>query len=530
MTTIKSTYPDVKIPSTTVYDYMFGSLSETDLGRTAVVDGDRTLTYGELRQAVDRFAGALAARGVAPGDVVALHAPNGSGFAIAFHGILRAGATATALNAMYAPHEIANQIRDSGASAYVTVASLLPGALAGAQEAGLGPDAFIVLDPTDDYPSLPDLLAQEAPAPDITVDPATHLAVLPYSSGTTGLAKGVMLTHTNIVANIAQCEPMLKVTERDTVLAVLPFFHIYGMNVLLNLTLRARGTLVTMPRFDLAEFLTRIQEHRCTFLYIAPPVAVALAKHPMVDQYDLSSLRMVVSGAAPLDEALGNRLATRLGVRLMQGFGMTELSPVSHLTPLDDPDMSVGSIGVAVPNLEFKAVDPTTGQDIAWTPGRRSSPGEMLVRGPNVMRGYLGNPAATAATIDPDGFLHTGDIIEIGAKGEVYVVDRLKELIKYKGYQVPPAELEAVLLTHPSIADAAVVAHPDEEGGEIPRAFVVLQSQDGTGPTANEIMSYIAERVAPHKKVRIVDFIDVIPKSASGKILRKDLKGRPTTT
>jgi acyl-CoA synthetase (AMP-forming)/AMP-acid ligase II len=211
----------------------------------------------------------------------------------------------------------------------------------------------------------------------------------------------------------------------------------------------------------------------------------------------------------------------------MQGFGMTELSPVSHLTPLDDPDMSVGSIGVAVPNLEFKAVDPATGQDVVWTPGRRSSAGEMLVRGPNVMQGYLGNPEATAATIDPDGFLHTGDIIEIGAKGEVYVVDRLKELIKYKGYQVPPAELEAVLLTHPSIADAAVVAHPDEEGGEIPRAFVVLQ--DGADPTANEIMSYVAERVAPHKKVRIVDFIDAIPKSVSGKILRKDLKGRPAT-
>ncbi|GAA4397027.1 4-coumarate--CoA ligase family protein [Tsukamurella soli] len=522
--TITSTYPDVDIPDVGVYDYLFAGLRPDELIAVAIIDGERSLTYGELQAAVNAFAGALAALGVTPGDVVALHAPNGIGFAVAFHGILRAGATVTTVNALYSPHEIANQLRDSRASAYITISSLLPAALAGTEEAGLSTDAFIVLDAVEGYPSLTELLAAGEPAPQVDLDPKTHLAVLPYSSGTTGLPKGVMLTHTNLVANIAQCTPALKVSPDDAVIAVLPFFHIYGMNVLLNLTLRNRGTLVTLPKFDLVEFLTTIRDRRITYAFIAPPVAVALAKHPIVDSYDLSSLRVVVSGAAPLDETLGEALVQRLGIRLLQGFGMTELSPVSHVTPFDDPHVSVGSIGTAIPNIEFKIVDPDTGDEITWTPGEPSAPGEMLVRGPNVMQGYLGNPEATTSTIEPDGFLHTGDIVVVGPQGEAYVVDRLKELIKYKGYQVPPAELEAVLLTHPAIADAAVVAHPDEEAGELPRAFVVLQH--GASLSAAEVIDYVADRVAPHKKVRIVDFIDTVPKSVSGKILRKDLKGR----
>ncbi len=334
-----------------------------------------------------------------------------------------------------------------------------------------------------------------------------------------------MLTHRNLLANIAQCEPVLQVGGDDRVLAVLPFFHIYGLNVIMNLTLRKRGSLVTMPKFDLPVFLRTMQSRRCSYLFIAPPVAVALAKHPAVDEADMSSVRVIVCGAAPLDEALGNALTDRLQCRLLQGFGMTELSPVSHVTPIDDPNLSIGSIGVAVPNIEFKLVDPDTGTEIEPAADGRTAAGEMLVRGPGVMMGYLGNDEATAATIDPDGFLHTGDIVQVGPKREVYVVDRLKELIKYKGYQVPPAELEALLLTHPAVVDAAVVAHPDEDAGEIPRAFVVLQS--GASMTAEDVMEFVAGQVAPHKRIRLVDFIDTVPKSLSGKILRKDLKGRP---
>lgn len=521
----KSTYPDVTIPSGTVYDYVFGSLTKDELERVAVVDGERKVTYGDLRKAVDAFAGALAARGIRPGDVVAMQVPNGLGFVIAFHGIMRAGATATTINSLYGPNEIANQLRDSHAKSFVSVSPLLSNALAGCKEAGVAEDKVIVLDGAPGHESLMDLLGEGHQPPEINLDPAKDLAVLPYSSGTTGKAKGVMLTHRNLVANVAQGGAVLQLSGNDSVMAVLPFFHIYGMNAIMNLALRKRAKLVTMPRMDLEEFLKLVAEQKCSYLFVAPPLALALAKHPLVDKYDTSSVRVIVSGAAPLDEELGKAVTKRVPARLLQGYGMTELSPVSHATPFDDPAMSPGSIGVAVPNVEFKVVDTETGKEIDAVSDGRTAPGELLVRSPGVMAGYLGNEKATKETIESDGFLHTGDIVEVGPKGEVYVVDRLKELIKYKGYQVPPAELEAILLTHPAVADSAVVAHPDEEAGEIPRAFVVLQSGKVASP--EEIMSYCAEKVAPHKKIRMLEFIDEVPKSASGKILRKDLKGRP---
>ncbi|MEZ0578928.1 AMP-binding protein [Nocardioides sp. MH1] len=522
----KSPFADVEIPDVSVYDFLFAGLTDDELGRPAVFDSltASETSYGDLRDRIDAFAGALAARGVRAGDVVALHCPNTTAFVIAFHGILRAGATATTINSLYTPPEIANQLRDSGAIRYVTVSPLLPGALAGCAEVGLPADKVIVLDGADGHESLTDLLSEGNAAPDVTIDPDTHLAVLPYSSGTTGKAKGVMLTHRNLVSNVLQSMSAIAEEPDDVVMAVLPFFHIYGMNVIMSVTLKQRAKLVTMPRFELDDFLRLIHEQRVTFLYIAPPMAVALAKHPAVDDIDTASVRAVLSGAAPLDEALGEAVKKRLGCGMLQGYGMTELSPVSHALPLDRDDLSIGSVGLAVANVEFKVVDPATGEEIHEVPGGRTSPGELWIKGPNVMVGYLGNDEATRETIDADGYLHTGDIVEVGPDGEVYVVDRLKELIKYKGYQVPPAELEAVLLTHPDIADAAVVPHPDEEAGEVPHAFIVLQS--GASLTAEEVMAYTAEKVAPHKKVRVVDFIPVIPKSASGKILRKDLKGK----
>ncbi|HEY9373537.1 AMP-binding protein [Streptomyces sp.] len=522
----RSPLPDVVIPDVAVHELLFGTIDAADRDRVAIVDGPsgRALTYGELAERVELFAGALAARGLKPGEVVALHAPNCPEFVVAFHGILRAGATVTTVNALYTPTEIAAQLRDSGAVRYVTVTPLLPTALAATAEVGIPAADVCLLDPGAGHDTLGEMLAEGARAPEVTIDPATHLAVLPYSSGTTGRAKGVMLTHANLVANICQNEPMLPIGPEDSVLAVLPFFHIYGMNVILNGTLKARGTLASLPRFDLADFLRTVQDQRCTFLYVAPPIAVALTKHPMADQYDLSTVRTVLSGAAPLDEALGEALAAKLGCRMMQGFGMTELSPVSHVTPVDG-SLSVGSIGFAVPNSEFRLVDPETGAEVSAVEGEYSATGELQVRGPNVMAGYLGNPQATEETILPDGFLRTGDIARVGPRGEVYVVDRLKELIKYKGYQVPPAELEALLLTHPAIVDAVVVGYPDEDCGEIPRAFVVRRPDAEL--TADEVMGFVAERVAPHKKVRIVEFTDAVPKSAAGKILRKDLRALP---
>ena len=520
----RSPFPDESIPDRSVFDYLFGDLSEADAARVALVDGPSgaETTYGALRQQILLFAGALGARGIAPGDVVAVHSPNVPAFATVFHGILRAGAAASTVNALYTAEEMARQLTASHSRLVFTVSPLAETARAAAAQAGLPADAVIVLDAED---GLRALLQEGHPAPEVAFDPATQVAAIPYSSGTTGFAKGVQLSHRNLVANVAQCTNMLDITADDRVLAFLPFFHIYGMTVLLNIALQRRATLVTMPRFDLTQFLQLIQDQRITFVFIAPPVAVALAKHPMVDDFDLSSLRGMMSGAAPLDEALGDAVSARLGIAMQQGYGMSELSPVSHVMPGHLLDaLSVGTVGMLIPNQEAKIVDIETGREIEKNPDGPSATGELWVRGPNVMLGYLDDPESTARTIDADGFLHTGDIALVNPDDSFQIVDRLKELIKYKGYQVAPAELEALLLTHPEIDDAAVVAAIDEESGEIPKAFVVRHA----GSTLDEdgVMAFVAEHVAPHKKVRAVAFIDAVPKSTAGKILRKDLKGK----
>ncbi|WP_432794200.1 AMP-binding protein [Rhodococcus ruber] len=521
----RSPFPDVDIPALSVYDFLFGSIAESDLDRPALTEGTTgaVTDYRTLIGQIDAIAGALAARGVGVGDVVGLLSPNVPAFAAVFHGILRAGATATTVNALYTAEDIAKQLEDSKATFFFTVSPLLPHAKEAAAAVGIPDDRLVVLDGAEGHPSLRDLLAENAPAPEVSFDPATHLAVLPYSSGTTGRPKGVMLTHTNLVANVCQIKSPIRIDPDDRILAVLPFFHIYGMTVLLNAALFNRASLVTMPKFDLPEFLRIVSEQKCTYVFIAPPVAVALAKHPLVDQYDLSSVHTVFSGAAPLDRALGNAVAARLGWKVRQGYGMSEMSPVSHAIPFDGDDVPLDSVGPTIANMECKLVDPTTGEEVEYPTGEGvSEPGELWCKGPNVMVGYLGNPQATAETLDADGFLHTGDIATVDAAGNVTIVDRLKELIKYKGYQVPPAELEALLLTHPKIADVAVIGVLDDEGEEVPKAFVVRQPDAEL--TEAEVVEFVAERVSPHKKVRQVQFIDIVPKSAAGKILRKDLR------
>jgi 4-coumarate--CoA ligase len=519
---IRSQYPDVEIPDVTLYDFLFASLRDDELDRVAVVDGPAgaTTTYGALRAQVDAVAGAFAARGLGAGDVVALHSPNVPAFVSVFHGLLRAGITVTTVNAMASGEEIGRQLTASGARMLVTVSPLLANAAAGAAAAGVSD--VVVIDGAEGYPALADLLAAGGPPPSVSVDPATHLAVLPYSSGTVGLPKGVMLTHRNLVANVLQSHPLTQIAPDEVVPAVLPFFHIYGLTVLLNCVLYGRARLVTLPRFDLAQFLAVVERERGTYLFVAPPMALALAKHPLVAEHDLSSVRAVLSGAAPLDEGLARAVADRLGTRVVQGYGMSELSPISHIVPLDRPDISSGSIGLLISNMDARLVDPATGEEIDAPSEGVSAPGELLCRGPNVMAGYLGDEQATRDTIDSDGFLHTGDVVTVDAGGVFTVVDRLKELIKYKGYQVAPAELEALLVAHPSIADAAVIGLPDAEAGEVPKAYVV--PADGAAVTPDEVAAYVAEHVAPYKRLRAVELVEVVPKSASGKILRKQLR------
>ncbi|MEQ3550374.1 AMP-binding protein [Pseudonocardia nematodicida] len=518
---MRSPYPDVEIPDVSLTEFLFADGFGDRADATAFVDGttDDRLTFADFHAMTEKIAAGLAARGIGKGDVVALFAPNLPQWAALFHGILRAGGIVTSANSMYTAGELAHQLSDSGAKMLITVSSFLERAVPGAKEAGLSEDVVLTIDATEGHDSLADLVSSGAPVPEIATT-ADDTAVLPYSSGTTGLAKGVILTHRNLVANLCQVAAMGDVSPQTKIMAFLPFFHIYGMTVMMNQGLHRRATVVTMPRFDLEQFLSITQRYEVDRLYIAPPVAVALAKHPIVDSYDLSCVKTVFSGAAPLDGELGRVVARRLDCTVLQGYGMTELSPVSHCMPDDRGDLDLNSSGFALPNIECKLVDPATGEEVG--PGER---GELWVKGPNVMVGYLNNTDATDATKDAEGYLHTGDIAVVDDEGVYSIVDRVKELIKYKGYQVPPAELEALLLTHEWIADAAVIGVKDAEGEEVPKAFVVVQP-GGDGLTDEAVMSFVAERVAPHKKVRVVEFLEQIPKSASGKILRKDLRAR----
>lgn len=511
-----SPLPDVEIPEQSLPTYVLARARE--LGdKPAFIDGPtgRTLTYAQLADQVASLAGGLAARGFGAGDVLGVMLPNLPEYAVLFHGVAMAGGTVTTINPTYTSHEVHHQLTDAGASLLVTIPMFLPVAAEGAEGTGVT-DIFVLGEATDGAASATELFGAPLAEP-VAVDPLDDVVVLPYSSGTTGLSKGVMLTHHNLVANIAQVIAASGVDEADVIMAVLPFFHIYGMQVLMNVGLRAGATIVTMPRFDLEEFLRLHQEHGITRTFVAPPIVVALAKHPVVDQFDLSHVRQVFSGAAPLSAELAAEASGRLGCEVVQGYGMTEMSPVSHLTTVGG--FKPGSVGVTAPNTETRIVDPETGESVGV-----DVDGEVWVRGPQVMKGYLNNPTATADTLDAEGWLHTGDIGHIDADGHLFVVDRLKELIKYKGFQVPPAELEALLLTHPAVADAAVIGLPDEEAGEVPVGYVVLKP--GVEVATEEIQQFVADQVAHYKQVRVLHVVDEIPKSASGKILRRILRDR----
>lgn len=509
----RSPLPDVDIPAISLPSHVLHrAMLRGD--KPALIDGPsgRTLTFAQLARDVDRFAAGLTARGFGKGDVLAMFCPNVPEFAVAFYGVLQVGGVVSTVNPLSTAGELAGQLRDSRASLLLTVPALLPTAQAAARESSV--TEIFVIGEADGALPYASLFADASGFTPARIDPQHDLAVLPYSSGTTGLPKGVMLTHHNLVAHDVMIDGFIPQTDADTMIAVLPFFHIYGMSVLMNAGLSRGTTIVTMPRFDLEMFLQLIQDQRVTVAYLAPPIVVALAKHPLIDSYDLSSLRDVFCGAAPLSAELQDACGARIGCKVVQGYGMTEASPVTHATPIGSG--RVGSVGKTIRNAESCVVNPETGARLG--PNER---GELWVRGPNVMRGYLNRPDATAETIVEGGWLRTGDIAYVDDDGYFYVVDRLKELIKYKGYQVAPAELEALLLTHSSVADAAVIGAPDEEAGELPKAFVVRKA--GVEIESHELMDWVAGQVAPYKRIRLLEFVDQVPKSASGKILRRVL-------
>ena len=510
---IRSPYPDVTISDEPLTDVLLRAAAERP-DKVALVCGatGRSLTFGELARQIRSTAAGLAARGFGAGDVLGIYSYNTPDYLVAFYAAALLGGVATTANPLYTAEELAAQLRDSGARFLVTAPEFIDRALEAAGQTGV--EEVFAWREVEGATPFARLVETEGEPPEVQIDPDEALVALPYSSGTTGMPKGVMLTHRNLVANIEQVKSISVFNENDVLLCVLPLFHIYGLVAVSGFGLVSGMTVVTMPRFDLEQYLGIIQQHGVTVLHVVPPIMLGLANHPVIDNYDLSSVRMIFSGAAPLGVDLSRACMERLSCDVRQGYGMTETSPVTHVPAGEPEQVKLGSIGTLVPNTECRLVDPETGLD--------AERGELWIRGPQVMRGYLNNPHATAQTIDDEGWLHTGDIGYVDDEGHFYIVDRVKELIKYKGMQVAPAELEAHLLAHPAVADAAVVPSPDEEAGEVPKAFVVRRGE----VEPDELMAFIAERVAPHKRIRAVEFVDQIPKSASGKILRRILVDR----
>jgi acyl-CoA synthetase (AMP-forming)/AMP-acid ligase II len=508
----RSPFPDITVPNTSLYEQVLGAAAGR--GETvAMADGlsGRTITYTQLMDQVRRVAAGLAARGIKKGDVISLWSPNVPEWPAVFFGAIRIGAIVHTSNPVSTPEELSYQLADAGSKILVTVNALSEKAVEAIAEARR--DIEVVTIDDSPFTTLASLM-KDAEPPAVTVDPANDIVALPYSSGTTGLPKGVMLTNRNIVAQLNQLEA-IESDRMPALLGLLPFFHIYGMVIILMHGLMRGSTIVTMPKFEFEPFLKVLQDWPISNAHIVPPIVVALGKHPAVDNYKFPHLKTLFSGAAPLGPELTDAVQKRLNVRIRQGYGMTEASPATHYTVVgkDRP----GTVGQLMPSTECRIIDPETGKDVAT--GER---GEVWVRGPQVMKGYLNNPEATAKTVDADGWLHTGDIGIVDADGYLTVVDRLKELIKVKGFQVAPAELESLLLKHPKIADVAVIPVADEESGEVPKAIVVPK-----GPlTADEVIEYLLPHVAHYKRVRQVAFVDAIPKSPSGKILRRILVER----
>ncbi|KAL6911842.1 hypothetical protein ACP4OV_000647 [Aristida adscensionis] len=541
VTIFRSRLPDIDIPRhLPLHEYCFARAAElADAPCLIAAATGRTYTYAETHLLCRKAAAALHGLGVRQGDRVMILLQNSVEFVLAFFGASFLGAVTTAANPFCTPQEIHKQFRASGAKLIVTqsayVDKLRHEAFPRIAAAGDGEDALTVIT-VDDVADTPDgcaafwelvsMTADEVALPEVTISPDDPVA-LPFSSGTTGLPKGVVLTHGGQVAGVAQQvdgeNPNLHMAAGDVALCVLPLFHIFSLNSVLLCALRAGAAVMLMPRFEMGAMLEGIARWRVTVAAVVPPLVLALAKNPALDTHDLSSIRIVLSGAAPLGKDLVDALSARLPQAIFgQGYGMTEAGPVLSMCPAfakHPAPAKAGSCGTVVRNAELKVVDPDTGLAVG-----RNLPGEICIRGPQIMKGYLNDPEATARTIDGDGWLHTGDVGYVDDDDEVFIVDRVKELIKFKGFQVPPAELEALLIAHPFVADAAVVPQKDDAAGEVPVAFVVRAA--GSDIAEEAIKDFISKQVVFYKRLHKVYFTHSIPKSASGKILRRELRAK----
>ncbi|KAL7108092.1 hypothetical protein ACP275_06G093500 [Erythranthe tilingii] len=514
-----------------LHTYCFENLSQYP-DRTCLMVGStgKSYSFAETHLLCRRVAAGLSNLGIGKGDVVMALLQNCAEFVFTFMAASMIGAVTTTANPFCTANEIFKQFNASKSKVIVTHAQYVDKLRdAGDNYPVLGEDFAVVTIDGPPEGCLHFSVLSEANEDDalaVEIDPSDAVA-LPFSSGTTGLPKGVVLTHRSLITSVAQQvdgeNPNLYLKSDDVVLCVLPLFHIYSLNSVLLCSLRAGAGILLMPKFEIGSLLELIQKHRVTVAAVVPPLVLALAKNPMVDKFDLSSIRMVLSGAAPLGKDLEAALLSRVPQAVFgQGYGMTEAGPVLSMSPsfAKQPlPTKSGSCGNVVRNAELKVVDPETGCSLL-----RNQPGEICIRGPQIMKGYLNDDEATARTIDVDGWLHTGDIGFVDDDDDVFIVDRVKELIKFKGFQVPPAELEALLISHPNIADAAVVPQKDEAAGEVPVAFVV--PSNGFELTEEMVKEFVSKQVVFYKRLHKVYFVHAIPKSPAGKILRKDLRAK----
>ncbi|KAK4516851.1 uncharacterized protein ATC70_000176 [Mucor velutinosus] len=525
-----SKLPAIEEPTTGIIQFIFANVNKTPEDKPLLIDAlnDRFITYAQLKSSVLKFAAGLQdVCGFNSTDVLALYAPNQYNYSIPLLGAVAANGATTTANPNYNIEELSYQLEMTKAKVLICHEENLETALQAAERVGiLKKNIFVFGDKAVKgiQPFQTALIRERKAVPaELTHQEAKDkVAYLCFSSGTTGKSKGVMTTHANITANTCQYTALDNAfidPNVDRMIGVLPLFHIFGLTAILHTALYWGIPVYILPRFDLVKFCETVQERKITFACLVPPIYLLLAKHEIIPKYDLSSLRIGISGAAPLSADLGREVKARLpNLTIKQGYGLTETSPSAIVEPTDRT--IDGSTGILLPNMLAKVVD-ENGNEVPQ--GER---GELWLKGPNIMKGYINNPEATADCIDKEGYFHTGDVVVVDKDQHFYVVDRIKELIKYKGFQVPPAELEGILLTSPIIADCAVIGVYDAaQASEIPRAYVTLKPHVvASDRVAEDIMKFVADQVVPYKQIRAVRFIDVIPKSPAGKILRRLLR------
>ncbi|RUS82285.1 hypothetical protein EGW08_009963 [Elysia chlorotica] len=519
---LRNPLPDTHIPLDMSIHQMVFNMCDKYKDTLAVEDylTGRSYTYSQLKEAIVRVGSALARRGYRKGDVLLAFAVNNVDFTVLTVACAATGVWFCPASPSFTPAELARQLHNCGAKgvcASEPLAGVVKDALANREFPNKVKDLF-VFGEASGFEPFKSLLADDGKAlPDVDIDPVNDVFLLPYSSGTTGLPKGVMLSHHNVVANVYQLSKLMNMEPSDRTLGLLPLYHVFGLVVIQFLTLVGGAMVSYLPKFDPEIMLRCMQERKITISLMVPPLILFLAKHPLVAKFDLTPLSEVLCGAAPLGEELTTAFMERLpNAKLRQGYGLTETSPALSV----DMRIVKGSVGQPVPNTLCKVVDTASGKTLS-----AGELGEVWAQGPQVMLGYYNNQAATDDMITRDKWLRTGDLGCFDENGVIYIKDRLKELIKYKGSQVAPAELEALLLSHPEVQDVAVIGVPDEAAGELPKAFVV--ARPGSKLSTDQVLQFVEGKVAPTKKLRGgVEFVDEIPKTPSGKILRRLLRDK----